>query len=94
MKVQWQVDKQQMGGSFLPMSACTAGSTVFVADVSHKLHLLTVDDGSVLTSINLRPFGLHFPSCVRLQGQQLYIGHENEKGDTYCISKFTEPTVI
>ena len=28
MKVRWQVDHQQMGKSFVPMSACTDGSTV------------------------------------------------------------------
>ena len=31
-RVRWQVNKQQMGGSFLPLSLCTDGNTVFVAD--------------------------------------------------------------
>ena len=90
-KVRWQVDKQQMGESFVPSSICTDGSTVFVADLVDQLHLLSVD-GSVLTSINLSPFGLRLPSCVCLRGDHLFVGHLNEKEDTYCISKFTKPT--
>ena len=86
-KVHWQTDKQQMGALSYPLSICTDGSTVFVSDLYAQLHLLSVEDGSVLTSINLRPFGLLVPSCVRLQGDHLYIGHKNQKGDTYCISK-------
>ena len=94
-KVQWQVDKQQIDESFYPWSICTDGSTVFVAGLPlNQLHLFSVDDGSVLTYINLRSFAVNFPRCVRLQGEHLYVGHLNEKGDTYCISKFTKPTEV
>ena len=92
-KERWQVGQQQMGKFFHPWSVCTDGSTVFVADfVQHQLHLLSVEDGSVLTSINLYQIDIDFPSCVRLQGEHLYIGH----GDlnTYCITKFNKPTEV
>ena len=89
-RVRWQVDQQQMGESFLPWSICTDGSTVFVADpLSVVLHLLSVQDGLVLMSIRLH----QYPSCVRLHGEHLYIGHENRDGK-YCISKFTKPVAI
>ena len=92
-KVRWQVDKQQMGESFVPWSIDTDGSTVFVTDpCQHQLHLLSVEDGLVVMSINVYPFGINFPSCVRLQGEHLFIGHVNKKGDKYCITKFTQPT--
>ena len=90
-KMHWLLDKQQIGGSFLPWSICTDGSTVFVAnlDPAVLLHLLSVEDGSVLTSISLRPFGFRILSCVRLQGEHLFLGHKNEER-AYCISKFTK----
>ena len=95
-KVRWQVDKNQMGGSsgmrtsFRPWSICTDGDTVFVVDlIMNSLRRLSVEDGSILTSISLYPFGIKLPSCVRLQGNYLHIGHMNKKGDTYYISKFT-----
>ena len=91
----WQGDEKQMGNLFHPWSICTDGSTVFVVDpIQHQLHLLSVDDGSVLRSIDLLPFNIFLPSCVWVQGDFLYIGHENVKTDTYCISKFTKPTEV
>ena len=92
-KVRWQVDQQQTGEIFYPLSICTDGKTVFVSDIA-RLHLLSVDDGSVLTSINLSPLGIRYPSFVSVQEEHLYIGHPNEKKDTYCISKFTKPTEV
>ena len=92
-RVRWQVDEQQMGKLFRPWSICTDGSAFFVADcVLNRLHLLSVEEGSVLTSINLSPFGFRFPGCVLAQAEHLYIGHKKEKTDAYCISKFTKPT--
>ena len=94
-RVRWQVDKLKMGRFFHPRSICTDGNTILAADpLSAVLHLLSVDDGSVLTSIGLRPFGIRLPGCVLAQGEYLYIGHKNEKSDTYCISKFTKPTEV
>ena len=93
-RVRWQVGLQQMDESFHPWSICKDGSTVFVSDpVPSMLHLLSVEDGSVLTSINLYPLGFRLPSCVRLQGDILYVGHMN-KEYIYCISKFTKPTDV
>ena len=100
-KVRWQVDKQQMGGSsgmrtsFRPWSICTDGNTVFVLTARPtKLHLLSIEDGLVVMAANLHPFGIIYPSCVRLQGDHLYVGHMNENQDTFCVSKFTKPTMI
>ena len=94
-KVKWQVNEQQMGHSFRPLNICTDGSTVFVANaVPAVLHLLSGEDGSVLTSISLRSFGICLPGCVLSQGGHLYIGHLNYQLDTYCISKFIKPTEV
>ena len=94
-RVRWHVDTRQMGQTFCPWSICTDGSTVFVADIiPNQLHLLSVEDGSVLRSISLYPLGIRLPGCVLAQGEYLYIGHVNEKGDRYCISKFTKPTDV
>ena len=90
-RVRWQVDQQKMSESFRPLSICTDGSTVFVVNTGPAvLHLLSVEDGSFLRSIGLRLFGFHLPSCVRIQKEHLYVGHENREG-TYCISKLTKP---
>ena len=100
-KIRWKVDKQQMGSSsrarisFRPWSICTDGYTVFVLTARPtKIHLLSVEDGSVLTSISPHSFGIIYPSCVRLQGEHLYVGHMNENEDTFCVSKFAKPTTI
>ena len=92
-KVRWQVGQEQMGESFIPQSACTDGSTVFVANAVMMLYLLSVEDGSVLTSINLFPFDITFQSCVRLQGERLFVGHMKKTLDTYSISKFIKPSI-
>ena len=92
-KPRWLLDEQQMGQSFLPWSICTDGNTVFIADLFlDGLHLVSVDDGSVLKSIELHSFHIFLPSCVRLQGEYLYVGHVDEKRENYCISKFTKPS--
>ena len=91
-KVRWLLDEQQMGQSFRPWSICTDGSTLFIADLfMDGLYLVSIDDGSVLTSIRLHPLHIFLPSCVRLQGEYLYVGHMDEKRENYCISKFTKP---
>ena len=92
--MRWQLDQQKMGTSFRPFSICTDGSTVFVTDPGQvMLHLLSVEDGSVLTSIRLHKSDIHFPCCLRVQGEHLFVGHENEQG-TYFISKFTKPNDV
>ena len=93
-KVRWQLGMQQMGTSFNPWSICTDGIIIFVADAgSIKLHLLSVNDGSVVTSINLYRFGIYLPTCVRLQGELLYVGHKEQK-ERYCITKFAKPRAV
>ena len=94
-EVRWQVDEQQIGVAFLPWSICTDGNTVFILNVfDYKLHLLSVEDGSVLSPISLYPFGIDVRCCVCLQDEHLYVGHMNKDGDTYCVSKFTKPVAI
>ena len=66
-KIRWQVDEEQTGEAFVPWSICTDGSTVLAADAfQNRLHLMSVNDGSFLSSINLSPFGVLLPGCVRL----------------------------
>ena len=56
-KIRWRIVQQQMGKRFHPWSICTDGTTVFAADPTQfQLHLLSVEDGSVVTSISLHPF--------------------------------------
>ena len=94
-KVRWKADQEQMGESFVPWSICTDGSTVFVVTAGEsKLQLLSVEDELLLTSIYLRPYGIVYPTSVRLQGLHLFLGHLNEKQDTYCISKFIKPQLV
>ena len=94
-KVRWRVVQQEMGKRFHPWSICTDGTTVFAADPTQfQLHLLSVEDGTVLTSISLHPFVSILPYFVRLRGEHLYVGHLNISATTYCISKFTKPTGI
>ena len=92
-KLRWMLDEQQMGQSFRPWSICTNGNTVFIADLFlDELHLVSVERGSVLKSIRLHPFHAFLPSCVRVHGEHLYVGHVDEKRENYCISKFTKPS--
>ena len=94
-EMRWQVDKQQMGETFLPWSICTDEKTVFIINLfEYKLHLLSVEDGSSVTSISLCPFGIDVPCCICLKEEYLYVGHVNQKGDTYCVSKFTKLVAI
>ena len=91
-KILWQVDQQQIGGPFLPWSICTDGSMVFIINVfQYNVHVVSVEDGLIVTSINLQPFKIELSGYARLQGEHLYIGHTNKEGDTTYISKFTKP---
>ena len=95
MKVRWEVDEQQMGEIFNPCSIFTDGGTVFVVTAGEaKLLLLSAEDGLVLRYVYLHPSGIIYPTSVRLLNEYLYVGHLNEKLDTYCISKFTKPLVV
>ena len=93
--VRWQVDRHRARRSFFPWSICTDGSTAFVAEAfSAKLHLLSAEDRSVIKSVHLHPLGITLPSCVRLQGEHLYVGHLNEHFDAYCIGKCVKPLTM
>ena len=87
-KIRWQVDQQQMG-DFFPSSIFVHNGMVYLADpVQHKLHLLSGEDGSVVTSVALGAWQVFYPSSVRAQGGYLYIRHSNYERNAYCISKF------
>ena len=91
-KIRWQVDHRKMGHNFYPCSICVDGTTIYVTDsLQQNLHLFSPEDGSVITSISLLPFGVSFPSCVRLQDEYLYIGHIMSQ---YAISKLTKQATI
>ena len=92
--MRWQVDKQQIAGIFYPWSICTDGTIVFVASLGTAvLHLLSVGDGSVLTTISLSPFGTRDPSCVHFQGDHVHVGYVDED-NRFCISKFAKPVTV
>ena len=89
-KTRWEVGKQEMGERFYPTSICTdEDNTVYVTDYwENKIHQLSVEDGSVITSIDLHHFGIACPFTVRVLGQHLYVEHYRNPGDKYAISKF------
>ena len=89
-KTRWEVGKEQMGEKFLPCSICTDDdNTVYVADYNQNMiHLLSAEDGSVVTSINLRYYRIVNPFAVRFHNQCLYVEHYRNPGNKYAISKF------
>ena len=91
-RIRWKVGKQQIGEGFYPLSICTdENNTVYVADSAKcRVHILSGEDGSVIRSINLKPYGI-YPSCVRVYEEHIYIGHKYES-NKYQIKKFTKPT--
>ena len=89
-KTRWEAGKEQMGEKFYPCSICTdEDNTVYVADFEQiMIHLLSPEDGSIITSIDGRHYGIVNPVAVRIHGQQLYIEHYRYPSDKYAISKF------
>ena len=86
-KIRWEKGEQQIGH---PLSICTdENNTVYViAFVLSRLHILSGEDGSVIRSINLGPYGVGFPRRVRVHDKYLYVMHKvYDKG--YAISKFS-----
>ena len=66
------------------------GRKFYVAEaLQRRIHILSGEDGSVIKSINLMPFGVIHPSCVSLHNEHIYIGHVDESSKKYQISKFT-----
>ena len=93
-RIRWKVGGQQMGtqGCY-SLSICTdENNTVYVADwVNNKIHILSGEDGSFIRSINLMPYDVWFPSCVRIHDQHIYMVHMEESRKNHQISKFTKP---
>ena len=92
-KTRWEVGKEQMGEKFNPWSICTDGTsdkqTVYVADHDQNLiHLLSAEDGSAITSIDLRHYGIAHPFTVKVDEEYLYVEHYKNSGDKNFISRF------
>ena len=92
-RIRWKVGKQQMGENCFPGSICTdENNTVYVTGtVYDKMHILYGEDGSVIRSINLEPYGIRNLNCVRVHDQHIYIVHTDESGKNHQISKFAKP---
>ena len=91
-KARWQVGKQQMGEKFNPWSICIDGAndnrTIYVADHDQNLvHLILAEDGSAITSIDLRHYGIAHPFTVSVHDEYLYVEHYKNSSDKNIISK-------
>ena len=91
-RIRWKVGKEQMGKKCFPGSICTdENNAVYLPDFfHHRMHILSGEDGSVIRSINLKPYGVIHPSCVRVHDQSIYISHLDESQKKYEISKFSK----
>ena len=89
-KTRWEVGKEQMGEKFDPWSICTdEGNAVYVADFGQiKIHLLSTEDGSVITSIDAGHYEIWNLVAVRFHHQHLYVEYYTDPGYKYVISKF------
>ena len=89
-KSRWEVGKEQMGEKFYPWSICTdEDNTVYVTDFKQNMiHLLYAEDGSVITSIDTRHYGIGNLVAVRFHDQHLYVEDYTHPGYKYVISKF------
>ena len=77
-----------------PWSICTDGSIVFVVTAGESLlQLLSAEQGLLLAFVSLRHFSIVYPTSLRLQRDHLFVGHLNERQDTFCVSKFIKPFV-
>ena len=86
-KIRWETGRHQMG---FPLSICTdENNTVYVSERNgFRFHVLSGEDGSVIRSINLWPYGIYNLLCVRFQKEYLYMMHKKFDGP-YAISKFS-----
>ena len=89
-KIRWQTGKLQMGEYCFPWSICTdEHNTVYVTDyLDHRMHILSGEDGSVIRSINLMPFGVGHAVCVRVHDKYLYVMYLGIN-DRYAMNKFS-----
>ena len=89
-KTTWQTGPEQMGELCNPWSICSdKDHTVYVADYGQdKLHVLSTEDGSVLSSINLIESNIVTPFFIRVHDETVYIAHRNiTDEDRYQVSK-------
>ena len=86
----WEVGKEELGEEFFPWGICTDyNDNVYVADFNQNMiHLLSADDGSVITSITLQHYGIVGSFAVRFHDQCLYVEHHRHSGRRYAVSKF------
>ena len=89
-KTRWEAGKEQMGERFEPWCICTDDdNTIYVADFKQQMiHLLSAVDGSVITSIDTRHYGIGNLVAIRIHDQHLYVEHYADFGYKYVISKF------
>ena len=90
-RIRWKTEKQLMGVGFLPWSICAdKNSTVYVVDnYLHRMHLLSAEDGSVLKTVSLFPYGIVTPSTIRVLDKDVYIAHVDKDWKKSQITKFT-----
>ena len=88
--VRWECGKSQMGELCGPLSVCAdIEDTVYVADyLQNRLYLLSCDDGSVLTLIELAHFGFLRPFYVCALDEYLYVAHLDKTEAKPLISQF------
>ena len=94
-RTKWKIGKGEMGKKFDPYSICPdqTDNAIYVSDFGkHMLHILSVDDGSVVTSVSLVQWRIVPPTCVRAHDNDVYITHRDDKKQKLQISKFTRST--
>ena len=67
-RTKWKIGKGEMGKKFDPYSICPdqTDTAIYVSDFGkHMLHILSVEDGSVVASVSLVQWGIKPPTCVR-----------------------------
>ena len=92
-RVRWRSGESNMGEGCRPWSICPGSNlaSVLVTDLcasQHKLHVLHMDTGTVLRSIDLSHRNVHYPCCVRIHFDHIYPSHLDNNGRLQ-ISKFS-----
>ena len=80
-KTRW--NKEDWGKDFGPSSVCksdTDSGVIYVAVSFSKILSIAVDDGTVLRSVNLEPYGITKLFCVRCYDKDIYVAHEEWRG--------------
>ena len=89
-KIRWETGVQQMGKHCQLWSIYTDEiNTVYVTDSFWGIiHILSGEDGTFIRSINLGPYGIYNPLCVRVHDKYLYMMH-GVYNKRYEIAKFS-----